>query len=65
MRPIVTYVQHSDAALNETGYQVWRADVDGRETIPVVEDGQDEETISAVCRECHLVAFILVQRIAD
>lgn len=42
------------------GYYVWRADVAGRETLPVVTDGQDRETIAAVERTCKYVGYIHV-----
>src|SRR5690606_29312658 len=38
------------SAPDGSGYHVWRADVAGRETLPVVTDGQDREMIAAVER---------------
>jgi hypothetical protein len=45
-------------ASNETGYHVYRADVNGSEAIPVVGDGTDQETIDAVVRDCEYVTTI-------
>ena len=41
-----------------TGYHVYRADVRGSEAVPVVQDGQDQDTINAVMELCDYVAFI-------
>jgi hypothetical protein len=41
-----------------TGYHVYRADIDGSEAVPVVHDGQDQETIEAVERSCRYDGFI-------
>ena len=53
------YEQVSRLASNETGYIVYRVDIDGSEAVPVVHDGQDRETIEAVESRCDLVARIL------
>jgi hypothetical protein len=45
-------------ASNECGYHVYRADVNGGEAVPVVQDGLDEETIQAVERDCEYVTSI-------
>jgi hypothetical protein len=42
-------------AANETAYHVYR----GSDAIPVVHDGQDQETIEAVVRDCDKVAVVL------
>ena len=41
-----------------TGYDVYRADINGSEAVPVVMDGQDAETISAVVSCCEYVGFV-------
>lgn len=41
-----------------TGYHVYRADVRGSEAVPTVWDGQDQETIDAVERDCQYVCFV-------
>ena len=41
-----------------TGYDVYRADINGSEAVPVVLDGQDAETISAVISCCVYVGFV-------
>jgi hypothetical protein len=43
-----------------TGYAVYRADINGSEAVPVVQDGQDREMIEAVERDCEFVAFVEV-----
>lgn len=43
-----------------TGYHVYRADVNGSKAIPVVTDGQDQETIEAVTRNCTYQGYIEV-----
>lgn len=43
---------------NETGYLVYRADVRGSEQVAVITDGQDQEMIDAVSRDCELVAVV-------
>lgn len=40
------------------GYYVYRADVDGSEAVPVVVDGQDQDTIDAVEQNCAEVCFV-------
>lgn len=42
----------------DQGYAVYRVDVDGSEAVPVVHDGQDQETIDAVTESCQLVGFV-------
>ncbi len=58
-----TYEDVSRYALasNDTGYHVYRADVDGSEAVAVVVDGQDADTIAAVVRDCEYVAAIRCQ----
>ena len=53
-----TYETVSSLASNETGYSVYRADVDGSEAVPVVHDGQDQDTIDAVIASCRHVATV-------
>ncbi|WP_072389826.1 hypothetical protein [Hyphomicrobium sp. CS1GBMeth3] len=53
-----TYERAYGLASNETGYHVYRVDVNGSEAVGVVEDGQDQEMISAVERHCQRVATI-------
>lgn len=43
-----------------TGYLVYRADIDGAEAVQVVRDGQDQDTIEAVQRDCEFVCFVEV-----
>ena len=54
-------VSRHTLASNETGYHVYRADVDGSEAVAVVWDGQDQETIDAVVQDCEYVATIRCQ----
>jgi hypothetical protein len=55
-----TYEDTSRYALasNEAGFHVYRADINGSEAIPVVQDGQDKEMIAAVERDCSYVTTI-------
>lgn len=39
-------------------YRVYRADVDGTEIVPLVEDGQDLTVIEIVERECDFVGIV-------
>lgn len=40
------------------GYEVYRADVGGSEVVPVVIDGQDQDTINAVMRYCDYIGRV-------
>jgi hypothetical protein len=40
-------------------YDVYRVDVGGSEAVPVVRDGQDQEMIDAVERDCEYVASVV------
>lgn len=42
----------------DTGYVVYRADINGSEAIPVVQNGQDQEMIDAVERDCQLLGYV-------
>ena len=42
----------------QAGYIVYRADINGSEAVPIVQDGQDQETIEAVERECQLLGYV-------
>jgi len=42
----------------ETGYQVYRADIDGGDVVPIAHDGSDPDAIAAVERDCPFVAHI-------
>jgi len=42
----------------QDGYIVYRADINGSEAVPIVQDGQDQETIEAVERECQLLGYV-------
>jgi hypothetical protein len=41
-----------------TGYDVYRADIDGSEAVAAIQDGQDQETIEAVERDCQYAGFV-------
>jgi hypothetical protein len=41
-----------------TCYHVYRADVAGSEAVPVISDGQDQEMIDAVERDCKYITSI-------
>jgi hypothetical protein len=60
-----TYEEHSSGyqpAANETAYFVYRADINGSDAVVAITDGQDEEMIEAVERDCDLVAVVTSQR---
>lgn len=42
----------------DSGYAVYRVDINGSEAVTVVHDGQDKETIEAVMRDCDLVGYV-------
>lgn len=55
-----TYTEVSSLAANETGYRVYRADLNGSDAVTVVHDGQNQETIEAVERDCDHVCTIKI-----
>jgi hypothetical protein len=52
------YTEQSRAQPGQSGYHVYRADVDGSDAVPVVWDGQDQETIDSVTKSCRYEGFI-------
>ena len=50
------------AAVRVSGYHVYRADIGASEVVPVVWDGQDQETIGAVERDCEYVTTLRCDR---
>lgn len=42
----------------DTGYIVYRVDINGSDAVPVIHDGQDRETIQSVERDCDLVGYV-------
>ena len=54
--------EHNAPRDDRTGYHVYRADVGGSEAVAVVQDGQDQETIEAVQRDCEFVGFVTCER---
>jgi hypothetical protein len=42
----------------ESGYRVYRADVNGSDAVPVFNDGQDKAAIEAVERDCDFVGCV-------
>lgn len=59
-----TIVNCHSLATGETGYFVYRADIRGSEQIANIIDGQDQEMIDAVERDCNLVACVKISRAA-
>ena len=54
-----TYLVHSvDPRTTATGYHVYRADVRGSEQVGNIHDGQDQEMIDAVERDCEYEGFV-------
>lgn len=54
-----------DPRTSESYYRVYRADVDGSEAVPVIEDGQDGEMIEAVERDCEFVGVVVLTEVVD
>ena len=52
------YEEVAQLAANETGYRVFRADIDGSDAVTVVTDGQSQAAIGEVERCCRLVAIV-------
>jgi len=50
---------------NRTGYHVYRADINGSEAVTAVWDGQDQDTIEAVMRDCRYEGFIEISTTND
>lgn len=46
-------------------YDVYRADVNGSEAVPVIHDGQDREMIEAVERDCEYVCALARLAVVD
>lgn len=51
-------MRQSPKSHGDSGYVVYRADINGSEAVPVVHDGQDKETIRAVEENCLCLGFI-------
>ena len=51
-------VNRHNLASNETGYHAYRADVGGSDAVPLVRDGQCQETIEAVECDCEYLCTI-------
>jgi hypothetical protein len=49
----------------DSGYVVYRADINGSEAVTVIHDGQDRETIEAVERDCRLLGYVEFNRDPD
>lgn len=53
-----TYLEHDSPRNSVTGYNVYRADINGSEAVPVIHDGQDQKQIDAVEAACEYVGFV-------
>lgn len=53
--------EHIGADEAAEGYEVYRADINGSEAVPVVQDGQDKEMIEAVQRDCEHLGFVAAE----
>ena len=53
-----SYVE--DSLDGKSGYHVYLADVEGSETVPVVEDGQDKATIANVKQNCEYIMSLKI-----
>ncbi len=54
--------QRRCGASNQAGYHVYQADIDGSVAVPVVRDGQDQETIDTVEASCRYDGFIAYEQ---
>jgi hypothetical protein len=52
-------ISRSQLSTNETGYIVYRADINGSEAVPLITDGQSQEQIETVINECEYECTIL------
>ncbi len=54
------YEEHGPGFRPDSGgaYHVFRADIHGSEAVPLVDDGQDQDTIDDVERLCRKVAVV-------
>jgi len=58
-----TYTEQShDPRATVDGYHVYRADVRGSDAVGNIPDGQDQEMIEAVTRDCEYVCFVATSR---
>jgi hypothetical protein len=58
-----TYTEQSRCgASNQAGYHVYQADIDGSDAVPVVRDGQDQDTIDTVEASCRYDGFIAYEQ---
>lgn len=55
-RRYTTYSSRPDGA---AGYEVYRADVGGSESVGTIRDGQDQAMIDAVVSDCEYAGFVL------
>ncbi len=53
----IAYEETARSDLDAT-YDVYRADINGREAVVAIEDGQDQEIIEAVRRDCQYITTI-------
>lgn len=60
-----SYEVRYDRSGGDSAYTVYRADIGGSEMVPVVTNGQDEETIEAVERDCDRVCSLKVTWLRD
>jgi hypothetical protein len=56
------YIEVDRLGSTESGYHVYRGDVNGSEVVPIVEDGQDEDQIESVERLCEYVTAITTSK---
>lgn len=54
-----TYIEtRRNPRTTETGYDCYRADINGSEAVAVVQDGQDPCMIESIERDCEYVGFV-------
>lgn len=53
-----SYVMQTRPDADEQGYLIYLADADGGDSFPVMQNGQDDETIEAIRRDCKYLGFL-------
>lgn len=49
----------------DSGYHVYRADIDGSEVVRVIDDGQSQDLIDAVDANCKYLGYVRAWRADD
>lgn len=52
------YEEAAELKSSETGYSVYRADINGSEAVTLIQDGTEEDMIRAVMADCEYVVTL-------